>query len=74
MQCKHATRKTETNIEDFHPLSDFLGHPAAKGIPNQKKKIVHGKDNATTTQSQPQCDKAGLSQDTGNDYASVDIT
>lgn len=52
--------------------NNFLGHPAAKGNPNQKKeKIVHGIGHATTTQSQPLWNKAGLSQDSGSDYISV---
>jgi len=38
MQYKHATRRTATKLKIFVPYqNNFLGNPAAKGIPNQKK-------------------------------------
>jgi hypothetical protein len=53
--CSVNTRREglRQNLKILVPYqNNFLGHPAAKGISNQKKeKIVHGKDHATTTQS-----------------------
>lgn len=73
--CSVNTRREGLRqmLKIFVPYqNNFLGHPSAKGNHNQKKeKIVQGRGHATTTQSQPQWDKAGLSQDTGNDCISV---
>jgi len=54
-------------------VRNFPGHPCGQRDPNsEKRKLVHGRDHASTTQPQPQLDKAGPSQGTRSEYASLD--